>query len=427
VKTQAYPTTDGEPQDTRQIEVKTKKDRKLPLKRDTWPVIRDRPNMAGTKSRFMVDLRPRVKGKGSRLYFATLEEAKQKAKDLAFQHANQGKEALHFPTELRIEAMECTALLEPFGVSLREAVQHYVKWAGEHRQRSESRSMNDCFADFMAACELDMTLGEISKLTYHGVRKRINQLKAIWSDTPIMAVSRQDVLQHLDDLKLSGKSARTRINTRAVLSKFFNFTVEKGWIAHSPCAGIKIKAAENDVTTLTVEQAEALMNAASEAKYAAGMVPYFALCLFAGLRPSEARRLDWSRIRFEDGRIEILKSITKTKRRRWAKIEANGLEWLKPHRKASGLIVDFSEMTWKRQFHWIRDKAGMSAKGEGGNDVQWDEDIMRHSYASYWLAVHKNAAELAELMGNTVTIIRKNYENAMLESVGKQYWAIEPS
>jgi hypothetical protein len=56
----------------------------------------------------------------------------------------------------------------------------------------------------------------------------------------------------------------------------------------------------------------------------------------------------------------------------------------------------------------------------------WDQDIMRHSFASYWLAVHKNAPALAEIMGNTVPIIRKHYENTVLEDVALRYWETGP-
>lgn len=51
---------------------------------------------------------------------------------------------------------------------------------------------------------------------------------------------------------------------------------------------------------------------------------------------------------------------------------------------------------------------------------------MRHSFASYWLAVHKNAPALAEIMGNSVPIIRRHYENTVLESVAAEFWAIQP-
>jgi len=56
----------------------------------------------------------------------------------------------------------------------------------------------------------------------------------------------------------------------------------------------------------------------------------------------------------------------------------------------------------------------------------WDQDIMRHSFASYWLAVNKNAPELAEIMGNSVPIIRRYYENTVLEAVALHYWSLVP-
>jgi integrase len=184
-----------------------------------------------------------------------------------------------------------------------------------------------------------------------------------------------------------------------------------------------------------VEEAKALMKAASVDLHADKMVPYFAVCLFAGLRPSEATRLDWSRIRFEDERIEILKATTKTRRRRWAKIEPNGLEWLRPFARPSGLIVGgIADVTWKRRFNRIRIEAGLRPDPDAEDaetapkaSVLWGQDVMRHSFASYWLAVNKNAPELAEIMGNTVPIIRKHYENTVLESVAKGFWEIVPA
>ena len=198
----------------------------------------------------------------------------------------------------------------------------------------------------------------------------------------------------------------------------------------SPHVQISIRLLDRDVTILNVDHAEKLMHTAAGSNHAAKMLPYFATCLFAGLRPFEAMRLDWARIRFEDGRIEILKDTTKMKRRRWARIEANGLEWLKTYANESGPIVGgISSMTWKRHFNAIRMDAGLipNPKDERPADHRiWDQDIMRHSFASYWLATCKNAPPLSEIMGNSVPIIRKHYENTVLEDVATGFWAIRP-
>ena len=44
-----------------------------------------------------------------------------------------------------------------------------------------------------------------------------------------------------------------------------------------------------------------------------------------------------------------------------------------------------------------------------------------------WLAIHKNAPEPAEIMGNTVPIIRKHYENTVMDLMAGPYWTIQPN
>ena len=81
----------------------TRKRRKMPLERGNWPRVRDTKRQ-NSKARYVVDLRPHVYGKGSRLYFETLDAATIKAKQLAIEHRNQGTESIDFPTDLRVAA-----------------------------------------------------------------------------------------------------------------------------------------------------------------------------------------------------------------------------------------------------------------------------------------------------------------------------------
>lgn len=410
--------------------VMTRKRHKMPILRKEWPKIRD-TKLVGSKGRFVVDLRPHLYEGASRLYFGTYEAAALKAKQLAIEHRNKGTESIEFPTALRVEAAECNAMLRPYGVSLRTAVEHYIRWSRDERHRNESRIVKECIAEYLVAREMHHKSGELSAISLKEIRTRVKQFQAVWGEMPIRTITRRTVTGYLDNQQAAGMKPNSRINIRANMSAFFNFCVEREWIDQSPCVRIKIKVTENEVTILTVEQATALMKAAAACKHADKMVPYFAVCLFAGLRPSEAMRLDWSRIRFEDGRIEILGHTSKIRRRRWAKIEANGLDWLRPYSKPSGLIVaGISDVTWKRYFNSIRMAAGLIPNPEAEEQSQtevarvWDQDIMRHSFASYWLAVNKNAPELAEIMGNSVPIIRRHYENTVLETVAAGYWAI---
>jgi len=50
------------------------------------------------------------------------------------------------------------------------------------------------------------------------------------------------------------------------------------------------------------------------------MAPYVAVCLFGGLRPTEAARLDWSQVNLDDGEILLAQEQTKTGKSRVVKI-----------------------------------------------------------------------------------------------------------
>ncbi|MEI9898105.1 MAG: hypothetical protein WDN28_30680 [Chthoniobacter sp.] len=116
-------------------------DRRMPLKRKEWPRIRETREKSA-KSRYMLDLRPHVYGKGSRLYFENLEDAKIKAKQLAIEHRNKGVEAIDFPTELRVEAAACHALLKPHGGNVRQAVDHNLAYLKDENHRNSSHRVS---------------------------------------------------------------------------------------------------------------------------------------------------------------------------------------------------------------------------------------------------------------------------------------------
>jgi hypothetical protein len=188
--------------------VVTEKGRRLPLKRTEWPRIRD-TKKAGSKSRYVLDLRPHVYGQGSRLYFENLEDAKIKAKELATEHRNKGVEAIDFPTELRVEAAECNALLKPHGVTLRKAVDHYLAWLKDENHRNSSRRVKECIDDYLALREMQRKTGELASHTIRETRTRMKQFKAAWGDKPIMAITRATVKEYFDNQQAAGMKPRS--------------------------------------------------------------------------------------------------------------------------------------------------------------------------------------------------------------------------
>ena len=147
------------------------------------------------------------------------------------------------------------------------------------------------------------------------------------------------------------------------------------------------------------------------------MVPYLVLGLFAGLRPEEAQKMKWEWIAAFDeekktAQVKVPAKISKISESRYADLSEAGWNLIKPYIKQSGPIG------WSRRaFRRIRDKAGFAG-------LEWPADCIRHTYASNWLAVHKERSHLAEIMGNSPAIIRRHYKRAIPIKDAETYFEI---
>ncbi|OAM88314.1 hypothetical protein OH491_05740 [Termitidicoccus mucosus] len=85
-----------------------------------------------------------------------------------------------------------------------------------------------------------------------------------------------------------GRAAlKTHNNRRGVVSTFMKYARDKGWIGENPIAKVphyRIAHKRGTAPTLTAEKAAALMDYVEN--YRGGILaPFFALALFAGVRP----------------------------------------------------------------------------------------------------------------------------------------------
>jgi integrase len=145
------------------------------------------------------------------------------------------------------------------------------------------------------------------------------------------------------------------------------------------------------------------------------LLPYVAISAFAGLRRAELERLDWKDIHFDAGLIEVTAAKSKTARRRFVRIEPNLREWLLPVRKNLGRVTPAN---FAKQFEALRESAGIT---------EWPNNALRHSFASYHLAHHQDAAALALQMGHTNSgMIFAHYRELVRPKDAERYWKIRP-
>ena len=94
-------------------------------------------------------------------------------------------------------------------------------------------------------------------------------------------------------------------------------------------------------------------------------------------------------------------------------------EWLLPYIDRSGKLWPLSHMEFYRDLETARANAGIG---------KWPSNALRHSYASYHLAFHQNAAALALQMDHTSqAMIFSNYRELVTKQDAGRYWSVRPA
>ncbi|MFZ3377355.1 MAG: tyrosine-type recombinase/integrase [Chthoniobacterales bacterium] len=378
---------------------------KYPLLRTRFPKIRDLGPRA--KKRYLVDSRPHA----PRRCFNLLTEARALADSVATELANKGTESFTLATGDRVMAASCIARLRPFGKSLDDATNFFVDHLSRERKRKQSLLVSACVAEFLVQLQNDVARGALAQNSYRESKFRAQEISAAFGPLHIAELDERKFLDHLNSRPVS---EQTKKNIRSSFSKFVNWCVDRGHIDRSPLTrASKIKVKRGDVQILSVDEAAQLLAAAR-----GEMIPYVSIGLFAGLRPTEIQRLDWQQISLATKTITVLARTTKTRETRYVPINDALLTWLSPFVRPRGKIIGVNfPAKWRR----VLRAAGFD------HDRRWPQDAMRHSFGSYWLALNKNRAELAELMGNSVQVIKQHYRAPVLESDALAYLALRPN
>lgn len=207
-------------------------------------------------------------------------------------------------------------------------------------------------------------------------------------------------------------SAQSRDKHRRLLHNFFGYCTGRGYAEENPVTrAAKVKVIRKAPGILSPADVAAVLAAAP-----AEIVPALAIGFFAGLRTAEIARLGWSEINLKRGFIEVTAENAKSSQRRLVEITPNLKAWLEPHAQRSG-PVRLSEMRHKDRFDLARKEAG----------IEWPSNAARHSFASYHLALHQDAAKTALQLGHTNTaVLFQHYRELARPEDAEAYFAITP-
>jgi integrase len=261
--------------------------------------------------------------------------------------------------------------------------------------------MTELFDEFLSAKQQD----NVSLKYLADLRSKLGRFVNSFHDMLVCNLTATQIESWIRSLNIGIVS---RESYRRNVSVLLEFGRRRGYLHANPAADIKIRRRpEGEVSILTPDE---LRNLLSEC--APEIVPYVAICAFAGLRPSEAASLLWSDIHLDTMQIEVRARHSKTRRYRLVPIQPNLSEWLVRYRSDGGSVY-YSRCKFREAYK----AAGME---------EWKMDILRHSYGTYRLPILKSADALALEMGNSPDVIFRHYRRPMNEASAFAYFDLRP-
>lgn len=206
----------------------------------------------------------------------------------------------------------------------------------------------------------------------------------------------------------------TRRGSAGRLWSLFSFAERRGWITINPMRRLEpIRIDRKPPKILSVEQAQQLMDFAMYQEPRS--LAYFALALFAGIRPHELEGVTWEHVGATT--VTISAAASKVRRRRIVHLNENAAEWMAFARETGAwLPFRMNSRCWSLR----------KAAKHLGFLAGWEQDILRHSAASYWMASSGDATFVSRNLGNSPEILLTHYLQLVTAEQAAAFWNLRP-
>jgi integrase len=218
--------------------------------------------------------------------------------------------------------------------------------------------------------------------------------------------------------------------------------IEQGWAMDNPAKKVRTpEVVTPEPGILTVEETEALFRA--NEKIDLEICGLLALGAFAGIRASAISKIDYDEIDFNQRGIHTPAEKTKKRRRQWIEgLPDNLWAWLErtpkaafdlTHRqfmhrrsealKRAGLLIEADDIAYENR----------KREERGEPRVKWKpkcppKNCFRHSFATYHVALHRDAGKTALIMSHrNQQILFQHYLGIATKERAERYFQIRPS
>jgi integrase len=316
-----------------------------------------------------------------------------------------GREAVGLPPGELSAIIQARKNLAKHGKTIDDAAAFYVDYL--ERIRRCNVTVADLAKEVLEAKRKD----GMSAIYIDDLKKRLARFCTDFGERKIAGITVEELNNWLRALPGSPKS---RANYRANVGVLFSYAERRRMIDRNPILyTARPKLLDKPPEIFTVDELHALLNAASTV--ALDVVPMLAIGAFAGVREAEIKRLDWSEVDQNRGHIEVKGSKAKSARRRIIQMQPNLAAWLQPYTRMTGRAVPVNP---RKKLELVRKAAKLA---------RWPQNGLRHSFASYRLAVTHDSPRVASELGHTSPkMLYSTYRELVLPEDAQRYWKLVP-
>jgi integrase len=321
-------------------------------------------------------------------------------------------------TDAQIRLCETALAILEEDTALIPAASHWKHHGKNQATNGDAPKLDKAVTEFKAWLKETPTLRDKTKIN---LRTRVSMFSNSMPNLPVPNFTPDHVDEYLAKRNASPAS---KDNDKRALSRFFGWCMERPrrWTLVNPCVAVSVEKGERPPPSiLTVAACEKLMAEAQQFKKGK-MAPYFAVCLFGGLRPYEAQRLTWAQVNLTDKEIRLEANQTKTGRPRTVHLDEPLLRWLKRCKKKPFVPPNF-----RNDFRRMLKRLGYGTPTKEHPKVSpWPEDVMRHTAISHHFRKHQSYGMAAERFGNSEAIIKQHYQGRVSSTETEQFYSIAP-
>ncbi len=389
----------------------------------------------------------KLKGKWHSRKFALKKEARLFLDEKIAEFRNLGVRKANILSEsLKREAIEAKELLGE--LSLLEAARHYLAYI---RQTSDGQTIKTLVPLFLNHLRDERGVGARHLKDVSG---RLNRFAESFAERHPATISPTEFADWLGNLKVCVKpkattereildedlSVQSRRHYRAVLRNFFAWCLDNNYCSVMPIRGKppRIRDVAAPAIWTPSELAKAIIlffdwnpaqtrkkkgkrngNYPVKAPEKMDILANIVLCAFGGLRQSEFERLHWEHVYLDHDTIDLSEITTKnTPSNRHVAIRPNLRAWLKKH---------FPRLSGPCRKPNFPNRLAAFRNFLQSQGLQWQPNVLRHSYASYLMGELKDAAYVATQMGHIGQgTLYKHYSKPVYRNQAARYWGLTP-